>query len=544
MDPQLKLWLERQQSFVSKDVQNEISNLYSYEVLSTILSKIRGRKFSIMADATTDLSKQEQFSLCLRYVNDELQVVESFVGFYELSLTERGTLCDGEALLCLVKDALLRFNLNLRDCRGHGYDGAANMSGRLNGLAAKFSSEVPEAIYVHCTAHSLDLVVQEWLRTLPGILCTLETVKEVYNLLEGSAKRHAVFEACRNATNNTLSNLRPLCPTRWIMRGSAIHSLLENYESVIVSLNVISKDKSEAAAKAVGLINQLHKFNFIFHILLLEDLIPIFETLSRKLQTVGISYHTVRDEMEVVVNLLNQKRTESSSERFWSECIEWVDKEQSDALKLPKQRRRPLRFDDGQDSYEFTDVKLFYRRTYYEIIDLATNVLADRFDNEKFKLMHCIERVLMSSCDENNDGNEEELVIILNFYRNDFADARTVKRHLRNLTDATKGKCIKSIPDLVKFFHAHTSMQVFLEQAFKMLEIYLVVPFSVATNERTFSCLRRLKSYLRTCMTSNRLNSCAMMHIHSDILKNVDISCIARQFVLLNSKRIDLFGMI
>jgi hypothetical protein len=29
----------------------------------------------------------------------------------------------------------------------------------------------------------------------------------------------------------------------------------------------------------------------------------------------------------------------------------------------------------------------------------------------------------MSSCDENNDENEEELVIILNFYRNDYADA-------------------------------------------------------------------------------------------------------------------------
>jgi hypothetical protein len=80
--------------------------------------------------------------------------------------------------------------------------------------AAKFLSEVPEAIYVHCTAHSLDLVVQEWLRTLPGILCTLETVKEVYNHLEGSAKRHAIFEVCRNATNNTQSSLRPLCPTR------------------------------------------------------------------------------------------------------------------------------------------------------------------------------------------------------------------------------------------------------------------------------------------------------------------------------------------
>jgi hypothetical protein len=150
----------------------------------------------------------------------------------------------------------------------------------------------------------------------------------------------------------------------------AIHSLLENYESVIASLNVISKDKSEAAAKAVGLINQLHKFNFIFYILLLDDLIPIFETLSRKLQTVGISYHTVRDEMEGVVNLLNQKRTESSSERFWSECIEWVEKVQSDAPKLPKQRKRPLRFDDGQESYEFTDVKLFYRKHITRLLTL------------------------------------------------------------------------------------------------------------------------------------------------------------------------------
>jgi hypothetical protein len=83
---------------------------------------------------------------------------------------------------------------------------------------------------------------------------------------------------------------------------------------------------------------------------------------------------------------------------------------------------------------------------------------------------------------------------------------------------------------------------VFIAEAWKLVEIYQLVPFSTATNERTFSMLRRLKTYLRSTMTSTRLNSMAVINTHPDILQEVDIVRAARHFVSLNSKRKDTFG--
>lgn len=42
---------------------------------------------------------------------------------------------------------------------GQGFDGASNMSGKFNGVQAIIREQYPQAIYVHCAAHSLNLAV-------------------------------------------------------------------------------------------------------------------------------------------------------------------------------------------------------------------------------------------------------------------------------------------------------------------------------------------------------------------------------------------------
>lgn len=42
---------------------------------------------------------------------------------------------------------------------GQGYDGASVMSGRYSGVAARIKAEAKYAVYVHCNAHCLNLVL-------------------------------------------------------------------------------------------------------------------------------------------------------------------------------------------------------------------------------------------------------------------------------------------------------------------------------------------------------------------------------------------------
>ena len=55
-----------------------------------------------------------------------------------------------------------------------------------------------------------------------------------------------------------------------------------------------------------------------------------------------------------------------------------------------------------------------------------------------------------------------------------------------------------------------------------ILCIMLTMPVTSATTERSFSVLRRLKTYVRSTMNNDRLSSLALMHIHRDFSVDLD----------------------
>ena len=69
-----------------------------------------------------------------------------------------------------------------------------------------------------------------------------------------------------------------------------------------------------------------------------------------------------------------------------------------------------------------------------------------------------------------------------------------------------------------------------------LVRLLLVVPVSSAEAERSFSALRRLKTWLRSTMTQKRLNGVAVCHIHQDRLDKLDRKDIAQQFVQGNEE--------
>ncbi|ESN93972.1 hypothetical protein HELRODRAFT_153372, partial [Helobdella robusta] len=56
----------------------------------------------------------------------------------------------------------------------------------------------------------------------------------------------------------------------------------------------------------------------------------------------------------------------------------------------------------------------------------------------------------------------------------------------------------------------------------KLFRIIKACPVSVASAERSFSTLRRIKTWLRTRMTEDRLVGLALLNVHRDVLVNVE----------------------
>lgn len=99
--------------------------------------------------------KQEQLSICVRFVND-LDIEEKFLEFVDVSDGQDANHIISALFQCFEK---LNFDMESLKIVAQSYDGASVMLGCLNGVQAKIKQYFPSAIYTHCMSHRLNLVV-------------------------------------------------------------------------------------------------------------------------------------------------------------------------------------------------------------------------------------------------------------------------------------------------------------------------------------------------------------------------------------------------
>jgi len=61
---------------------------------------------------------------------------------------------------------------------------------------------------------------------------------------------------------------------------------------------------------------------------------------------------------------------------------------------------------------------------------------------------------------------------------------------------------------------------------------------SNASSERSFSALRKVKNYLRSTMTQDRLNHAMLLQCHKELKDDLNLVTVANQFVDLSSQSI------
>ena len=107
-----------------------------------------------------------------------------------------------------------------------------------------------------------------------------------------------------------------------------------------------------------------------------------------------------------------------------------------------------------------------------------------------------------------------------------------------------KEKEIASIHDIRECLQQFTSAErTLLNEVVIVMKLLLVMPATNASSERSFSALRRIKTYLRSTMGKERLNHLMTLHVHNDTIDAVDLVEVANQFVSGNEYRQRMFGM-
>lgn len=83
-----------------------------------------------------------------------------------------------------------------------------------------------------------------------------------------------------------------------------------------------------------------------------------------------------------------------------------------------------------------------------------------------------------------------------------------------------------------------------LSEVDTLLKMYFTFPVTSATAERAFSSLRRIKTFLRSTMTHCQLNYPFLLYVHTNVTDVLDLSSIAKQFIPVNSRRINNFNFL
>ena len=87
-------------------------------------------------------------------------------------------------------------------------------------------------------------------------------------------------------------------------------------------------------------------------------------------------------------------------------------------------------------------------------------------------------------------------------------------------------------------FLARNNRYPFFHNLFIALRMYITIPVTLASGKRSYSMLRLIKTYLRSSIQQERLNSLKIMSIESKISRGLNMDKILKHFVDVEARKI------
>ncbi|OCT99580.1 hypothetical protein XELAEV_18005362mg [Xenopus laevis] len=321
--------------------------------------------------------------------------------------------------------------------------------------------------------------------------------------------------------------VKNLSTTRWSARSDACLSLRRSWKEIIEALDAIDDDVSQTPTtqnEAAGLSKNLQ--NFIFE---------RFNATTKRLQCVNIDIGTVVKLYDGLTTLVQDTRDEF--ERFERDAKELSGLEDYDS-STARPRKIKLPFDvSPQGHIQLSPRDKFRVNTFLPILDKLSHELRRRAEaykslNSNFGLF---ENMSMLS----NEDLLAQANHLCSQYPNDLDD----KLPNECLHLCSYLKCIGAldipVSQLLKTI-VEDSLEVIYPNAYVALSIFLCTLATNCSAERSFSCLKRVKNYLRSSLSEERLNSFALPAIEAEIVRKFSYDNIIDKFAKMkvHSKRL------
>lgn len=500
-------------SYCSPKIQNEIINIIAKLTLEEIIREVRKCGFfSIMVDEARCF-KEEQLSINIRYVQN-LEVEERFLCFINCSDSR-----DAQSLADIMFEFLRNSNLSDIPIIAQSYDGASVMSGKHQGVQAKIKEFHPQAVYIHCLAHRMNLVVVDSCSNVPLATSFFNILEALYVHFSKPGNHSRLVKVSDSLGISSGFEIRSLSTTRWSCRYENCNAVLKNYQLINEVLDEeISESKDKNCVEALGLLSSIKKPEFLVNLFIFTNVLSITNILSKYFQSKNATLGQASKLIIGTIASLEEKR--NSFHDLWKEIEEFAETHDV-SLEPPrasKKRRQPpeklkeyvIESTLGRRLDELPSVssnseywKIFI---YNQVMDNLITHFKRRFDN--LPLAESVDAFLKLDLDGGSafienykdvfDINKAvlkaEVLVTKNFFK-----AKALQINLENLKKDVK--------------------EEFTPTLYKLLQIAIGLPISSANCERSFSAMRRVKTWLRATMTQERFSHLALLTIENQIVK-------------------------
>ena len=380
--------------WLSPSFQNEIIHFLSVEIRGMIEQELHeAQYYTLLADESKDMSKREQLSIAFRYIY-KFRTVERFVGFTLASELNARALAD--YIFQKVSDLKLDLGNLVSQC----YDGASVMSGCNTGVQTIIKEKCPQAVYIHCSAHRLNLVLVDVSKQVKAASDFFAHLQSIY-VFFSSSKCHELFLSIQKAKGGKEIRLKKLSDTRWSCRYDSIVSVMATYPALLETLEDTADGTDRMKAiEATGILAGLKSYDFVVSLTVYKKVLGITSKLSDVLQKESLDYGSAASLIQATIETFESMKSDGQWDLLWQESVAFANHHGIE-MSHPRSRRQ-RHTPAAMESYVLTTETVGNNtlpelssenckvHVYFATIDVIVSEMKERFSNINISLLKSV----------------------------------------------------------------------------------------------------------------------------------------------------------
>ena len=505
--------------YTSKTVVNEMIEVIAEQTRNEILQEIKSNGFfSVLLDESKDTGKREELALAVRYIHGG-EITERFLKLQQLHEF------DAEAITTVAKSDIDNI---IEKTAAHivslGADGASVMSGEFSGVAQRLTRTYSWLLYVHCTAHRLNLVVNDLIKSSTTSTDVMSTVKSLHTLMN-HLKVRAVYakEFAILYPKKQVKHLPQQIEIRWGCKFEAVDFLMNYYLVVIRTLaNIVdagprSFDKKHVE-QAAGFYAKLLSRKFIISLVTLHLYLELLYFLSKILQLEKVSWNEVRVEVVRCEKAVGKVTDNQILDRANALCTAV-----GISLDLSPIQQHLTRSSSSTASSSTNEIITSLNSRIQRTLEKEFTV---RFNDENVKVLHAL--TAFDASRPNGYLDIDNIEVITEHFN----------QILGNLSDAglrlEVDRAIQDVRDGLPVTGARYA------NLFMLINVTRTLAVTTATVERCFSTMNRVCTKVRSSVDPERLSDLVCISVNDDIAMKLDTNNLIDKWARKKSRRIML----